>query len=89
MAYAMEKMQEDIHKLTKMVEDIYRLIAGHELDRESGIMHQVKDHEERLTSLEKYKEKIIYIAIGLSISIGLVAGIGTSGIIKIGSAFLK
>jgi hypothetical protein len=89
MAYAMEKMQEDIHRLTKMVEDIYRLMAGHELDKESGIIHQVKDHEERLTLLEKYKDKMVYIGIGLAIATGLSAGIGAAGIFKIITTFVK
>lgn len=85
----MEKMQEDIHRLTKMVEDIYRLMAGHELDKESGIIHQVKDHDERITVLEKYKDKMVYIGIGLAIATGLSAGIGAAGVIKIISTFVK
>lgn len=89
MEHVMEKMQQDIHKLTKMVEDIYTLIAGHELNKDSGMMHQVKDHDERITVLEKYKDKMVYIGIGLAIATGLSAGIGAAGVIKIISTFVK
>lgn len=85
----MEKMQEDIHRLTRMVEDIYRLIAGHELDKDSGMIHQVKDHEERITILEKYKDKQIYMGLGLAIAMGLSTGLSVAGVMKIIAMFAK
>jgi len=74
-----QKLHEDIGKLTKMVEDIYKLIAGHELNREIGMIHQVKENKEKLETLEKEFTKVYYIATGISMAIGFI----TSFIIQI------
>jgi hypothetical protein len=73
----MEKMQDDIHELKALVEKLYAVIAGHELDRESGLVHQVKDHETRITDLEEKVKKAFWIAIG-----ALPAGFGFSEFIR-------
>ena len=73
----MEKMQDDIHELKALVEKLYQIIAGHELDRETGMVHQMKDHEARITALEEKIKKAFWIAVG-----ALPAGFGFSEFIR-------
>lgn len=71
-------MQQDIHELKELVQKLYTIIAGHELNKETGIVHQVRDHEGRIKKLESLKDRAFWLGIGMM----LPAGYGTVEAIK-------
>lgn len=79
MEHIMEEMQKDIHDLKNLVQKLYTIIAGHELDKESGVINQVKDHETRIKRIEAFRDRMVWMGIGVSIP----AGLGIVEIIKL------
>lgn len=72
------QMQQDIHELKELVQKLYTIIAGHELDKESGLVSQVKDHEARIKKIETFKDRVLWLGIGMIFP----AGYGTVEAIK-------
>ena len=75
------QMQKDIHELKELVQKLYTIIAGHELDKDSGVVAQVKDHDGRLRSIENFKDRAVWTAVGMGIPAGF-------GIVEIFRAIL-
>lgn len=80
--FTMEKIEQEIADLKEMVKDLHRLLVGHEHDEAVGLLHWKKESEKRITTLEKFKDKIIWVGIGMSIPGGL-------GVFKIVEYLLK
>jgi len=73
-----QSMQRDLKDLKENVHAILALLRGNEIDKDDkGHLGIVNDHENRISKLEKLKDKAIYILIGMSIP----AGFGIANII--------
>jgi len=74
--YNMEQWQRDIDN---KLNSILQLLKGHELDKDDkGLVGQTYDHEHRIEKLEKLKDRVVNIIIGLSVP----AGIGLYDVLK-------
>lgn len=77
------KFGEEFSKQNNNLTTILILLTGNKLDRDDkGIVGKQNDLEKRIEALEKWKDRIFWIVIGMSFP----AGVGTweliSGIIK-------
>lgn len=71
MELTVEQFQKEFKEVKEMVNSIYTLLAGHQHDESLGLIHWKKEAEKRIERLERFKEKIIWVAIGMSIPTGL------------------
>ena len=84
-------MQVEMQNLESKLEDVYTkvssiliLMKGHHMDdTDRGMIGELKDHEQRITYIEKIKDRFAYFLIGLA----LPAGWGIIDIIK--TVFVK
>lgn len=67
----MQHLESQVKEVDKKVTSILGLLKGNELDKEDkGMIGVQNNHEERLSSLEKIKDRGMYFLIGLSIPAG-------------------
>lgn len=68
------ELKMELDQLDKKVDTILHLLQGNEMDRETGLVHQVKtlkkdneDLEKRVEKLEMFKHRIIWVSVGLAL----------------------
>jgi len=49
------------------LDHLYRIIAGEELNEETSIVNRLKEAEKEIKTLQKFKDRIIYIMYGTTI----------------------
>jgi len=49
------------------LDHLYRIIAGEELNEETSIVYRLKEAEKEIKTLQKFKDRIIYIMYGATI----------------------
>lgn len=70
--------EKKIGDIDRKLDSVLLLLRGNELDKQdSGLVGTVNDIDERVIRLEKWKDRLIAIAIGMSVP----AGIGLKEII--------
>lgn len=71
--------QEKLISVEEKVSTILDLLQGNKLNKaDRGLVGTVDDHEERITSLEKWKDRLIWTVVGM----GLPASVGIVEILK-------
>lgn len=74
----------EIDELKKKLDEVLSLLRGNTLDKtDQGFIGSVNDLEKRVTGLEKWKDRIVWMVIGM----GVPASIGIVEILK--KLFLK
>jgi hypothetical protein len=69
----------EIDELKKKLDEVLSLLRGNTLDKnDQGFIGSVNDLEKRVTSLEKWRDRIIWMVIGM----GLPASVGVIEILK-------
>jgi hypothetical protein len=64
----METLKKELELVNKQLNSILTLLKGHELDNEEGgMVGQVHGIDKRLVKIETFKDRVIYVAIGVSI----------------------
>jgi hypothetical protein len=75
----LKELGDGITRLDSGLARIETFLKGNELDKDDkGLVGRVNSTEERLKSLEKFRDRAIYIGIGM----GLPAGIGAWEIVR-------
>lgn len=69
--FKMDKFEKEFTDLKDKVNVIYQYIVGHEHDKAVGLIHWKTESEKRLKTLEGFRDKLIWIGIGMSIPTGL------------------
>ena len=70
-AISMEKFEKEFTDLKDKVNVIYQYIVGHEHYEAVGLIHWKKESEKRINALEKFRDKTMWVGIGMSIPTGL------------------
>lgn len=69
-----EKVGEEVAKQTNNISTILILLTGNKIDRDDkGIVGKINSIEKRVETLEKWKDRVFWIVIGMSFP----AGVGT------------
>lgn len=75
----MKYLEKQVSDVDIKVTSILTLLKGNELDKsDRGLIGEIKDHDKRLTGLEKLRDRLVWFIIGLSIP----AGYGIIDIVK-------
>ena len=53
-----------MNELGLKLDHVYRIITGEEFNEETSVINRLKTVEQQVESLVKFKEKIMYVAIG-------------------------
>lgn len=73
------KIQKDLTEVDDKVTGILAFLRGNELDKDDrGMVGTVNDLKKRVEYLEKWKDRIFYIMVGMA----LPAGVGTWELFK-------
>ena len=78
----LEDIKKQISDVNETVNEIYGVLIGSEHDKESAFLSRVKVLESEVKLLKEFKQRIIYISIGMSIP-------STYGVFKIVSAIFS
>lgn len=70
-AINMEDFRKEFADLQQKVTEIYQILIGHQHDEAMGLLYWKKESEKRILKLEKFRDKLIWIAVGMSIPTGL------------------
>lgn len=63
----MDQPNKELHEISKNVSDILSLLRGNHLDKnDKGLTGMVDDHDDRLTKLEKFKDRATWMIIGMA-----------------------
>jgi hypothetical protein len=65
----------EIDELKKKLDEVLSLLRGNHLDKnDQGFIGSVNDLEKRMTTLEKWKDRIVWMFLGMGIpaSVGIV-----------------
>jgi len=68
-------LMTEVDELKKKLDEVLSLLRGNTLDKnDQGFIGSVNDLEKRVSGLEKWKDRIVWMFIGMSIpaSIGIV-----------------
>jgi len=66
-----QKLEKQVDVVDRKVSSIIGMLKGNEMDKDDrGMIGIQNDHERRLTSLEKMKDRLVWFLIGLSIPAG-------------------
>jgi hypothetical protein len=69
----------EIDELKKKLDEVLSLLRGNTLDKnDQGFIGSVNDLEKRVTSLEKWRDRIVWMVIGM----GIPASVGVVEILK-------
>ena len=78
-------LEEQVKAIDKKVTTIIHLLTGTDLDKSQGFLHQFEEQvqvigvlQKRIEKLEKWKDRIIWILVGLA----LPTGYGIAGILN-------
>lgn len=63
----LEDIKKQISNINETVNEIYCVLIGSEHDKESAFLSRVKVLETQVKSLTEFKQRMIYMAIGVSI----------------------
>lgn len=75
----LNKIEGLLKKVEIKVDGLRAFLSGNELDKDDrGMVGKVNDLEQRIASLEKWKDRIFFLMIGM----GLPAGVGVWEIFK-------
>lgn len=77
--FELQKIEQAVKEVDAKVTGIRAFLSGNELDKDDkGMVGQMNDVLQRVTTLEKWKDRIFYVMIGMA----LPAGIGTWELVK-------
>ncbi len=66
-----QHLERQVAEVDTKVSSILQLLKGNDLDKDDrGMIGMQTNHEERLTSLEKIKDRLVYFCLGISIPAG-------------------
>lgn len=66
-----QQLEKQVEMIDRKVSSILEIVKGNEWDREDrGMIGEINNHEQRLTSLEKLRDRFVWFLIGLSIPAG-------------------
>lgn len=69
----------EVDELKKKLDEVLSLLRGNTLDKsDSGFIGSVNDLEKRVSTLEKWKDRIVWMMVGM----GIPASIGVVEILK-------
>lgn len=69
----------EVDELKKKLDEVLSLLRGNNLDKnDQGFIGSVNDLEKRMTSLEKWRDRIVWMVIGM----GIPASVGVAEILK-------
>lgn len=69
----------EVDELKKKLDEVLSLLRGNILDKsDNGFIGSVNDLEKRVTTLEKWKDRIVWMMVGM----GIPASIGVVEILK-------
>jgi hypothetical protein len=81
-----DQLKEDIQEVGGKITKILSLLQGNDLDKDDkGLVGTVNDIDKRVKTLEKWKDRIVWLLIGLSIP----AGVGFSQFFAWVGTFVK
>jgi hypothetical protein len=60
----LKHLETQMNELGRKLDHVYRIITGEEFNEDTSIVVRLKKVEEQVESLVKFKEKIMYVAIG-------------------------
>lgn len=76
-------MQKEVTEIRKDVSSILQLLKGNDLDKDDkGFVGEVNKLRQEVDSLKKFKERVIYIGIGMALP-------ATYGVFGVASAIIK
>jgi len=79
MAMTNEQVEEKLISVEVKVSKILDIIAGNNLNKDDkGLTGKVNEHGDRLSTLEKWKDRLIYTVIGM----GVPASVGVLEILR-------
>lgn len=58
---------QEVAEIKQMVKDIHHVVIGSEHDKDSGLLKRVKDLESDVEGLQKFNNKLVWVAIGMTI----------------------
>lgn len=74
-----QQLKDKVDEIGNKVSSILSLLQGNKLDKnDNGVIGTVDDLHERVTNLEKWKDRIVWMVIGM----GLPASVGIMEILK-------
>lgn len=63
-----DALQRELRAVNDKLNSIITLLNGHELDTDSGgLVHKVNSIESRIFDVERFKDRITYVALGMAI----------------------
>ena len=65
-------LEQKIDKVEKVVDEIRTALIGSDLTNKQGIVHDIADHEKRITSLEKKADRVQAWLLGAGFVLGLL-----------------
>lgn len=66
------ELEQKVEEINRKVDNILLLIRGNDLNKEdSGLVGTVNDIDERVIRLEKFKDRMIAVAIGMTVPAGI------------------
>jgi hypothetical protein len=60
----LKHLENQMNELGRKLDHVYRIITGEEFNEETSVVARLKKVEQQVESLIKFKEKLMYIAIG-------------------------
>ena len=81
----LDQMEEKLDDVSLKVDKIFVALIGDDLQIDKGLIAEFKDMRDRVSKLEGFKSKIIWISVGA----GMAAGISVNKIIEMIQAAAK
>ena len=60
----LKHLETQMNELGRKLDHVYRIITGEEFNEDTSVINRLKTVEQQVESLVKFKEKIMYVAIG-------------------------
>ena len=60
----LKHLENQMNELGLKLDHVYRIITGEEFNEDTSVINRLKTVEQQVESLVKFKEKIMYVAIG-------------------------
>jgi len=60
----LKHLENQMNELGRKLDHVYRIITGEEFNEDTSVINRLKTVEQQVQSLVKFKEKIMYVAIG-------------------------
>ena len=66
-----EKLSNKVDHMANKLDKMYELLIGSELDESTGYRHKIQQLEKTVKELSDFKQKMVYVAVGMSIPTGM------------------